>query len=96
MAKKKSAAPSKKCVDPNCGATMHPRQLVCPKCGKEQPRKKKAGKKSKPNVQPTAPKAAAAAAMPGGLPQAVNFVRQVGGLKQAQTLLSQIEEIKNL
>jgi DNA-directed RNA polymerase subunit M/transcription elongation factor TFIIS len=96
MAKKKSVAPSKTCVDPDCGATMHPRQLVCPKCGKEQPRKKEVGKKLKPKAPSAAPKAAAAAPTPGGLPQAVNFVRQVGGLKQAQKLLGQIEEIKKL
>ena len=96
MAKKKAAAPSMTCVDPQCGATMHPRQLVCPKCGKEQPRKKKVGKKLKPKAQPAAPQAAAATPKPGGLPQAVNFVRQVGGLQQAQKLLGQIEEIKNL
>jgi len=96
MAKKKSAAPSKTCVDPKCAATMHARQLVCPTCGKEQPVKRKVGKKAKPKAQPTAPRATAPAATPSGLPQAVNFVRQVGGLKQAQKLLSQIEEIKNL
>ena len=32
----------------------------------------------------------------GGLSDAVSFVRQVGGLDQAKSLLQTIEEIKNL
>jgi hypothetical protein len=95
MAKKKPAMPSKTCVDPQCGVTMHARTGVCPKCGKEQPSKTK----SRPKAQPTAPRPQRPAApqpAPGGLPQAVSFVRQVGGLDQAKKLLTEIEEIKKL
>ncbi len=99
MAKKKPkrGMPSKTCV--KCGATMHARKAVCPKCGAEQP-------KPEAKPQPVAAKArrpaaakrrrAAAKAAPGGLPQAVSFIRQVGGLDEAKKLLGQIEEIKKL
>jgi hypothetical protein len=43
---------------------------------------------------PAAPKPQQPA--PGGLPQAVTFVRQVGGLEKAKELLNQIDEIKKL
>jgi len=99
MAKKKRGMPSKTCV--NCGATMHARKAVCPKCGKEQPKAKR--EKAQPAAARARKPAAAkrrrrAAPRPatGGLPQAVSFVRQVGGLQQAKQLLKQIEEIRKL
>lgn len=98
MAKKKRGAPSKTCIDPKCGATMHARTGICPKCGKEQPSKVK----PKPKAKPAASKRKRRAVpkprplAPGGLPQAVSFVRQVGSLEQAKELLNQIEEIKKL
>jgi len=95
MAKKKRGMPTKTCV--KCGATMHARKAVCPKCGKEQPKAEKP-EKAQPAAtkrrRPAAPRPQPVA--PGGLPQAVTFVRQVGGLQQAKELLNQIEEIKKL
>jgi hypothetical protein len=95
MAKKKQkrGMPSKTCV--KCGATIHARKAVCPKCDAEQP---KPEAKAKPAAakrgRPAGSKSAKAA--PGGLPQAISFIRQVGGLGQAKDLLNQIEEIKKL
>jgi hypothetical protein len=91
MAKqKKRGMPTKICVDPKCAATMHARTGICPKCGKEQPKKVKPKPKAKPvAAKPQKPS-------PGGLPEAISFIRQVGGLQQAKGLLNQIEEIKKL
>jgi hypothetical protein len=89
MAKKKRGMPKRTCITPKCGATMHVRVGICPKCGKEQPKKAKPEPKAQPAAKPQQ-------AAPGGLPQAVSFVRQVGGLAQAKKLLSEIEEIKKL
>jgi hypothetical protein len=98
MAKKKRAAPSKTCIDPKCGATMHARVAACPKCGKAQPKKEKPEPKAKPAAakrgRPAGRKPTKAA--PGGLPEAISFIRQVGGLGQAKELLNQIDEIKKL
>ena len=96
MAKKKRGTPSKACVDPNCGTTMHARQLVCPKCGKAQPSKTKSKIKAKAKAKVKAKAAPAEPPAQGGLKQAVSFVRQVGGLFKAKKLLGEIEEIKNL
>ena len=95
MAKKKPAMPSKTCIDPKCGATMHARTGVCPQCGKDQPSKTKP--KPKPQRSKAKPqKQVSQRPTPGGLPEAVSFVRQVGGLQQAKKLIGDIEEIKNL
>ncbi len=106
MAKKKRGMPSKTCINPKCGATIHARKAVCPKCGKEQPKKETPEPKAQPAAakppQPAAPQPQRPAApkpqpaAPGGLPEAISFIRQVGGLEQAKGLLNQIEEIKKL
>jgi hypothetical protein len=108
MAKKKRGMPTKYCIDPKCGASMHARSTACPVCDKKQP--SKAEQQGEVKVQPkpevratvaTSKPAAAAPAAPsaavaGGLNDAVSFVRQVGGLDQAKKLLADIEEIKKL
>jgi uncharacterized Zn finger protein (UPF0148 family) len=108
MAKKKRGMPTKYCIDPKCGASMHARSTSCPVCGKKQPSKAeqqgevKAQPKPETRVPVAAAKPAAAApaapskAAAGGLNDAVSFVRQVGGLEHAKKLLADIEEIKNL
>lgn len=110
MAKKKRGMPTKYCIDPKCGASMHARSTSCPVCGKKQPSKAelagevKAAPKPEVKAAVAAPKpavVAVAAAAPskavaGGLPDAVSFVRQVGGLEKAKKLLADIEEIKKL
>lgn len=85
--------PSKTCVDPKCGTVMHARQLACPKCKKEQPPKAKLHSKAKSSAPKSAPRRPAVA---GGIEQAVDFVRQVGGLNEARKLMSTIDEIKKL
>jgi uncharacterized Zn finger protein (UPF0148 family) len=98
MAKKKRGMPSKTCIDPKCGAIMHARKAICPECGKEQPIAKRPKHKTQPGAakrrRRVAPKPAQSAA--AGLPQAISFVRQVGGLGHAKKLLGAIEEIKKL
>ncbi len=99
MAKKKlkRGMPSKTCV--KCGATMHARKAVCPKCGAEQPKPEAKPQPAAAKARKSAPgkrRRAVVKPAPGGLPQAVSFIRQVGGLDQAKQLLSQIEEIKKL
>jgi ribosomal protein L40E len=103
MAKDKRGMPSKTCV--KCGATIHARRATCSECGTEQPKPKKHAATAQPAAakarksgavkrrRRAAPKAQPA---PGGLPQAVSFIRQVGGLSQAKKLLGEIEEIKKL
>lgn len=95
MAKKKRGMPSKTCINPKCGATIHARKAVCPKCGTEQP---KSEAKAKPAAAKRGRRAGrkSAKAAPGGLPEAISFIRQVGGLSQAKELLNQIDEIKKL
>ena len=101
MAKKKRGMPTKTCV--KCGKKIHARKAVCPKCGAEQPKPEKAvtakpaaGKTRKPAAAKRRRRRAVAKPAPGGLPEAIGFVRQVGGLDQAKDLLNQIDEIKKL
>ena len=93
--KKKRGMPTKTCSNSECGATMPSRTGTCPMCGTKQ-----LGRlQPKAAVESSAvePKRSAVPQVASGdLSHAVSFVRQVGGLEQAKSLLGTIEEIKNL
>jgi predicted ATP-dependent serine protease len=95
MAKKKPRGmPFKTCI--KCGAKMHARKGTCPKCNAEQPTPEKPEAKAQPVAAKRGRRATTKPQPGSGLPQAVSFVREVGGLDQAKKLLGQIEEIKRL
>jgi DNA-directed RNA polymerase subunit M/transcription elongation factor TFIIS len=85
MAKKKTAIPTKKC--PKCENAVHVAVRTCPQCGEAFPMKKR--RKKARAEKGAAPQAAA----DSPLVNAANFVRQAGGIDQAQQALKDLAKV---
>jgi ribosomal protein L37E len=84
MAKKKTAIPTKRC--PKCEKAVHVATRVCPGCGEAFPMKRRKKARVK---KAAAPQAAA----DSPLVDAANFVRQAGGIEQAQQALKDLAKV---
>jgi ribosomal protein L37E len=84
MAKKKTAIPTKKC--PKCEKAVHVATRTCPECGEAFPMKKR---RKKARAKAAAPQAAGRSP----LVDAANFVRQAGGIDQAQQALKDLAKV---
>jgi ribosomal protein L37E len=87
MAKKKKAIPTKKC--PKCQKAVHVATRKCPDCGEAFPMKKRRKK-----IRAKKGTAASAQATSGSpLVDAANFVRQAGGIREAQQALKDLAKV---
>jgi predicted amidophosphoribosyltransferase len=84
MAKKKTAIPTKKC--PKCEKAVHVATRVCPGCGEAFPMKRRKKGRVKKVAAPQA-------AGDSPLVDAANFVRQAGGIEQAQQALKDLAKV---
>lgn len=91
MAKKKKAAPQKKCV--GCGRSIAAATKTCKHCGAINTSKKKKTVRKKPAATKAGRPASAAA---DSLDAAIKFVEQSGGLRAAKAAIDKIERIKSL
>ena len=83
MAKKKHVAPSRACE--SCSTQYHPRSKACPKCGKANPKIDLARRERKKVV-----------AHGGAIDEAIRFVEESGGLRDAVAAMRKVEEIQAL
>jgi len=88
MAKKKAGGPTKKC--PKCEAAVHVATRTCPQCGEAFPMKKRRKKKAAAKKGAVAPMQATGSSP---LVDAATFVRQAGGIEQAQQALKDLAKV---